>query len=96
MGGQGPRAEARPRAACAPPVPAPLPREMLHLPGPAAHSRCLSSSEVCSQLGSCRSLERPLAAPTTPSARAISHGTSTPSPGISLDPEDISVGCLRI
>ena len=60
------------RATLAPrPVPAPLPREMLHLPGPAAHSRCLSSGEVCSQLGSCRDLERPLAAPTTPPPASV-------------------------
>lgn len=46
-GGQGPGAEARP----APPLtprraPAPLPREVRHLPGPAPHSPALSSGAV--------------------------------------------------
>ena len=83
------------RATLAPrPVPPPLPREVLHLPGPAAHSQCLSSGKVC-----CPSWGRAVTwsapwRPRRPLRPRQPRDGSTPSPGISLDPEDISVGCV--
>ena len=80
-GGQGPGSRGAARAALTPrPTPAPLPREVLHLPGPAEHSRGLSSGAVLPLgWGSGRHPERPLAAPTVPRSAPASGRAPRPA-----------------
>lgn len=82
------------RATLAPrPAPITLPWEVRHLPGPAAHSRGLSSGAVCPPGGS-RAVT--WSAPwwsRRPLHRHQPQDCPTPSLGISFHPEGVSVGC---